>query len=430
MDTVEPMRILCTGLSHKTAELSLRERVAFSNRAAEVAMERLLARWGECEFVLLSTCNRTETYIARPLHGHPRAEELVEWIASDRAVDRFELASATYTLTDAAAVRHLLAVASGLDSLVIGEPQITAQVREAYDRSSRLGAAGTTLNTLFQASLHVAKHVRSETQIAAGRISIASVAVDCVEESLGTVHGRCMLSVGAGKMNRMMLQRLKELGAGPLLIANRSEDRAGQIAAVCGGQIVPFDEMPKHVFRADVVLCSTGSPGPLLSRQCLERVMARRPDRPLLVVDVAVPRDVEPTAGEIDKVTLYNIDDLERVAARNLTDRHREIVASEAIIARHVAEVLRELKIRDVAPTIRALNRKLRRIADQELSAAANKLQVHEDAEADMKVLRRALHRTVRQILHPVTDNLRKSAGSDKARAQVAALRKLFDLDA
>jgi len=423
------MRLLCIGLSHKTADVALRERLAFDQAAVQRALPGLAERWKEAEFAILSTCNRTEVYVARPAGGPPNAQELTAWLGEFHHLSPAVFEQAIYALGDAAAVRHLFATASGLDSLVLGEAQIAGQVKDAYAAARQLGTAGPILNDLFQTALHAAKRVRTETDIAVGHVSVASAAVDCMTASIGSPAGKCVLNVGAGKMNDLMLRRLAQLGVGSILVANRSPERAAALARQCGGQAVEFDRLAEHLAAADAVLTSTASRTPIFTREMVAGAMAARNGRPLLFVDIAVPRDVDPAVGELDGVSLYNIDDLDRIVAGSFSDRHRNRVAAEAIVAHHVARLLREMKIRDVAPTIDSLLRRLTDIADEELAAAVNKLSGHEDAEQDVEILRRALHRTIRRILHPVARNLRRTAGSDTSGADAAALRKLFGLD-
>ena len=423
------MRILCTGLNHKTADVALREKVAFDEAQCRAALGRLAETWPEAEFVVLSTCNRSELYTARPVHGYPRAEQLGHWLMDFHGASMSELDRALYTLADADAVEHLFAVAAGLDSLVPGEGQIVSQMRAAYGLAVELGAARSVMNELFQTSFRVAKRVRAETQIARGKASVASVAVECVAQAFESLSGACVLNIGAGKMNTLMLRHLRRLGAERILVTNRSAPRAQQLAAACGGQAVPFAKRAEHLAASDVVVTSTASPSPVLTRKMIASAQRRRSHRPLVIVDIAVPRDVEPSAGGLKNVFLYNIDDLERIVRGTLASREGEQVPAERIVAVQVRQFTQAQNIRDVTPTIRDLYRRLRQIADAELAAAANKLRDHDDAEADAEILERAVHRTIRQILHPCVTRLRDEAGTDAARAHVASLRKLFDLD-
>ena len=423
------MRILCVGINHKTAAVGLREKLAFDTETARRAMATLAEQWDHAEFVILSTCNRTELYTARPVHGHPRDHELRDWLARFGGVAVEDLAESLYTLSDAEAVGHLFTVAAGLDSLVPGEDQIVTQIKDAYAAAAEIDAVGAVLNEIVQTALHVAKHVRTETGLAAGKVSVASVAVEFVGHVFETLRDKRVLTVGAGKMNVLMLRHLAELGAGDILVSNRSFDRAERLAAQCGGRPVPFEDLGKHLAASDVVLTGTASEHAIIGREMVTRAQEARNWRPLLIVDIAVPRDVAPECGEIENVFLYNIDDLEGIVRGTIEMRHAERDAAETIIAEHVTEVTARLSVRDVAPTIDALYRAMEAVAAEELKAAQNKLSGHADADADTEILRRALHRTIRRILHPCATQLRESAGTDAARAHIAALRELFRLD-
>jgi len=423
------MRIICVGTNHKTADVAVREKLAFSAEHRQAALRQLRATWPDAEFAILSTCNRTEIYLARPVHGHPRAEELRDWLLENRGLSGSELAEALYMHSDAEATSHLFAVASGLDSLVTGEAQIVAQVKEAYTQAVEAGAAHVVLNELFQAALHVAKHIRTETEIAMGKVSVASLAVDFVRQLFETLKGKCVLNVGAGKMNSLMLARLREMQADRIVVVNRSQPAAEKLADEFGGAPGDFARLEDHLAEADVVVTSTGSREPVITAKMVRSAQKRRDWRPLLIVDIAVPRDVEPNAGKVDNVFLYNIDDLDRIVQANIEMRSSHHGAAQTIITEHVDELMGALNVRKVAPTIESLYKKMSLIAEQELTDARNKLSTHADAEEDVEILRRTLHRTIQRILHPCTQQLRKAAGTDAARAHVATIRQLFELD-
>jgi len=423
------MRILCIGISHKTARVALRERLAFDSAEVRRALAGLDENWPQAEAVVLATCNRSEVYVARPLHGHPRDHELRQWLADFHGLQLSSFAKSLYTLTDAEAVKHLFEVAAGLDSLVVGESQITSQVKQAYALAGQAGTARATMNMLFQTALGTAKTIRSETGLEVTGRSVASLAIQCAARTLGQLTGKCVLNIGAGKMNELMIRRLKELGAERILIANRSPARAGRIAERFAGTAVDFTALQRHLAVADVVLTSTASEAPVVTRDMVSRAMLRRDDRPLLIVDIAVPRDVEPEVADVAGVTLYDIDDLEDLVAAETSKPSQWRRAAEKLIDRSVSDVLQRLKVRQVAPTIDAMYRFMRAVADSELDSAVNKLATHDDAEADRAILQRALRRTIRRIMHPAVDNLRKASAKDAAAAHVAALRKLFNLD-
>jgi len=423
------MRILCIGINHKTAGVELRESVALDAAAAERQLRQLAERWEAAELVILSTCNRTEIYTARPVHGHPREHELRSWLSGLAGKRARAAAEASYALADGEALRHLFEVAAGLDSLIVGEPQITGQVKQAYAAAREAAVARAVMNRLFQAALNVAKRVRSETPIASGRASVASAAVDQAVKSLGTLAGKCVLVVGAGKMNLLMLRRIAEMAPAKVLVANRSPERADRLAVQFGGEAVGFGSLAEHLAAADVVLTSTAAEAPVITADLAAEALARRGGRELLIIDIAVPRDVEPAVAELENVTLFDIDDLERIVAANSKGRDERVAAARKIVDDKVAETLTELKIRQVAPTIDAVYRYMRRIADEEIETACNKLASHADADADKEILTRALHRAIRRIVHPVAKNLRKASAADAAGAHAASLRKLFGLD-
>jgi glutamyl-tRNA reductase len=431
------MRIICVGLNHKSAGVGLRERVALDSAAAGVALRDLAARWRESEFVIVSTCNRTEVYAARAVHDHPRQEELALWLAQRGKLDGAELDGAVYCLSDAQAAGHLFEVAAGMDSLVPGEPHIVGQLKGAYAAALEGGFARTGMHELFQAAFHVAKHIRSETRIATGKSSVASAAIDCVLREIGpdaeALQDECVLCVGAGQMAELMVRRLVRLGVKRVLLANRTHEKAiklatGQEDADGRIEIVPLDRLADCMADSGVVLTSTASAAPIISAAMVRDVQERRGHRRLLIVDIAMPRDVEPEAGLVRGVKLYNIDDLRQVVNSTLESRDSQRQPAGKIVGRHVTELMDKLNVRQVAPTIEALYRFMREIADAELAEARNKLSSHADADLDGEVLKRSLHRTIRRIMHPLARQLQKAAGEDGAGARIATVLRLFEL--
>ncbi|MFW6061937.1 MAG: glutamyl-tRNA reductase, partial [Planctomycetota bacterium] len=385
------MRILCLGISHKTAELAVRERLAFDGRRVRHALRALRSRWPEAEFALLSTCNRTEVYVAREVHGHPRENELRRWLGEIQGVEEPLYEHALYTLPDGEAVRHLFEVAGGLDSLVPGEVQIVAQVKEAYQQAIDAGTAGATLNELLPSALRVSKQIRSETDIASGKLSVASVAVSCVTDLFPSVADRCVLVIGAGKMGELMLRHLAQLQPGRILVTNRSRHAARELARRCGGTPVDFPDLHRGLLEADIVLTYTAADGPVLTKPAIEKIQHQRQDRPLLLIDTAVPRDVAPAAGRCPGVVLYNVDDLDRIVRQNLAARQQEQPVARSIIERHVGELMESFNVRAVAPTIDALYAQMEQIAGEELADARNKFSTHADSAEDLRILQRTL---------------------------------------
>ena len=409
--------------------MAVREKISFDAATLPDALRDLARRWPDAEFAIVSTCNRTEVYTARPVHGHPREAELGDWLCEVHSLRPRELAEVSYTLADADAVGHLYAVASGLDSLVPGEAQIVAQVKEAYARAVEASCARAVMNELFQGALHVAKHIRTETDIAVGKVSVASVAVEFARQVFETLESKCVLNIGAGKMNELMLQQLRQLAPGELVVVNRDAARAERLADACGGRAGSFDRIEEHLAAADVVLTATGAREPIVSVEMVRRVQDRRAYHPLLIVDIAVPRDVEPDAGRIENVFLYNLDDLDRIVQSNLRMRQSQRAPADEIIAEHVDEFLSALSVRNVTPTIEALYGFVERIAEEELAEARNKFSAHDDAAEDLVILQRTLRRAIRRMLHPCMQRLRSAAGSSAARMHVASLRELFPLE-
>jgi glutamyl-tRNA reductase len=413
-------------MNHKTADVALREKVAFDSASVRRALQELIEQWESTEAVILSTCNRTEIYAARPIHGHPREHELMQWLCEFCGVHAHLTDDALYALSDTDAVRHLLEVTAGLDSLVVGEPQIAGQVRDAYATAREETAARSIMNVLFQTALHAAKEVRSNTELTPGQ-SVAAVAVDCAGEPLGSLEGKSVLCVGAGQTAELILRSLTDSRVGQLVIANRSPGKAVELTRTFGGEGSGLDNLPELLSSADLVLTSTGSEDPLITRSMLKAARAHRSD-PLVIVDIAVPRDVDPDVRTLTGVTLYDMDDLQRLIAERT---HCEDLKSPsaAIISEHVESILKRVRIRDLAPTIDAMYRFMRGISEEELTAALNKLASHDDSEQDAQIFRRTLHRTIRRILHPMVHNLRRASGTDAAAAHAASLRRLFGLD-
>jgi len=423
------MRILCLGCNHETADVALRERLAFDAEQADRALADLRARWPNGEYAVLSTCNRSEVYVARPVHGHPRSEELVDWLGAFHGLGRTAYRRKLYTHADEQAIKHLFQVAAGLDSMVPGEAQIVAQVKEAYRLARRARTAGKVLNELFQSALHVAKHVRSQLPDARAGASVASVAVDLIRRRAGNLADQCMLLLGTGQNGLLILQRLGKLRPGRLLLANRTLARARATAKRYGGEAVRLSALSEQLAQGDVVIASTAARKPIVTAEMVRQAQRRRRWRRVLLVDLSVPRNIEPQAGTLRNVTLRNIDDLRSLADEWRQRQREQDQKARAIIDRHASALLAELSVRRVAPTIAALYRQMQAVAEQELASARNKLATHDDAEADEAILRRALHRALRRALHPCTRNLRKMAGSDTVRADIAALHRLFELD-
>ena len=338
------MHLELVGLNYRTAPVELRERLAFPPAGLGEALGRLRGDFGVREAVILSTCNRVEIYAA----GSPdtlRAATIVDFLTAFHGVSREQIRPHLHFHGDRAVVRHLFAVAASVDSMVVGEPEILGQVKQAYLAAAEHQATAKVLNALFQAAIKAGKDVRAHTAIGARRVSVSSVAVELAQTIFGRLDRRAVLILGGGDMAEQALLHLLQSGATTALVANRTYERAQAIARRHGGQAVPFDQLHQRLADADVVICSTAAPHYVLTRDHLRDALRRRRSAPLLVIDIAVPRNVDPAAAELDNVFLYDIDDLESVVSRNRSEREQAVTEAFAIIERHAAAFLAQLGV-------------------------------------------------------------------------------------
>ena len=337
------MNIVCFGLSHRTAAVEVRERFAFADQELPAATLRLRALEGVQEALILSTCNRVEHYAVLDDGPDPvrRASDLFRLYCETGGLNVHADGEQFYHHDSPASVEHLFRVASGLDSMVIGETEILGQVKQAYQVAAGAGTTSRVLNKLFQRAFQAAKQVRSDTDIGRGTVSVASAAVDLAERLFGDLGGCRALVLGAGETGERTARALLSRGVRPagLAVANRSYERAAALAAALGGRAVPsFDAWEREAAEADILITSTAATEPVVSTAQLARLMRPREERPLFVIDIAVPRDVEPSANDIEGVYLYDIDSLQEIARQAMASRERELVACERIIGRHVEE--------------------------------------------------------------------------------------------
>ncbi len=330
------MNIICLGLSHQTASVELRERFAIADADLVAAASELEAREGIHGAVIVSTCNRVEFYAAaeKPEHGFRSLNEFLH----DRALAHHYDEALFYKYDAPQSVRHLFRVVCGLDSMVLGETEILGQVKKAYSAAASGGAASRHLNKLFQRGFHVAKEVRSKTNITRGAVSVGSVAVDLAEKIFGRLHACKVMILGAGETAEQTARAFLLRGLRSVFVSNRSHDRAVALATEMGGEAIRFDEWDGRIAEMDVIIGSTAAPHPVLTRAQLELAMTGRRNRPLFVIDLAVPRDVEPSANEVEGVYLYDIDSLHAIAEQSMTVRRQELATCEQMIERHVHE--------------------------------------------------------------------------------------------
>jgi glutamyl-tRNA reductase len=416
--------LLALGISHKTAPVALRERLAFSEEEAGQFARLVTATPEAREAVVISTCNRTELYL---VVGDPvRAESDVLGLLAGRASIRpTELAEAMYSPRNCDAARQLYRVTAGLESMILGEAEIQGQVRRAHETAMREGCTGPLLNRLFAAALTTGKRVRSETGIGASRVSVPSVAVDLALSVLGDLERRHVVILGAGETSELTARALADQGAGTIFVANRHADRALSLAQRFGGSVVGLDKLPDQLVRADIVLSSTYSPHPIVGRDELELVMQQRDGRPLLLIDIAVPRDVDPACGELQGVTLYDIDDLQSVVARNLSTRAEETPRALEIVEEEIHRFARWLGQLDALPTVSALRAHGNDLVDQVLAENAGRWESASPRDiARVEAIARAV---MSRLLHEPTIRLR-SLGEDHGHASIEVVRELFGL--
>jgi glutamyl-tRNA reductase len=414
------LNLVLLGINHNTAPIEVRERLAIpSNRLAD-AIRTLVHQPGIREGLILSTCNRVELVTLQdeaPATPDNKAD-LLRFLHEYFSVPPHDIQPHLYEFREREAVRHIFRVASSLDSMVVGEPQILGQVKESYTIAREVGAVSSQLDTLLQRAFTVAKKVRNETQIGSSSVSIASVAVDLARKIFGSLQGKTVLLVGAGKMSELAARHLIQQGAAQILVANRTQSRAEKIAAEFNGTVIPFDDIYDQASRADIVITSTGAPQKLFGRSHGQHFLQRRRNRPMFFIDIAVPRDVDPRMNEVEGCFVYDIDDLQQVAAANLADRSREAEAAETIVSREVDKFQQRLESRDAVPAIIALQQNAEAIREAELKRAASKLaSLTPEQQAAVEALTRSL---TNKLLHPQLVALRRSdqPGEDNPEKQ------------
>ena len=414
------MGVILVGIGHRSAPLEVRERIAFRESELAAAVAEVRARTGAVEGVMLSTCNRTEVYLVEGDEPAPPGawSLLSDRLGSDASVHG-------YVRRDDDAVAHLFRVASGLDSMVIGEAQIHGQVRDAWE--SCRAQSGAVLNRLFQTSLLVAGRVRSETAIGRGAASVSSAAVQLAKQIFGGLSGRAAMILGAGEMAELALECLVNEGVRAAIVANRTIDRAQALAERFGATAIGYDECWRQLGTVDLLLCSTASPRPVVTPPQVRPALAARRDRPLCILDIALPRDVDPSVGELDNVFLYNLDDLQAVVASNVQKRHAELPTAEQLIGDETARFSSWLAGLSVVPVLTRFRAGMEELRARELADALRRMPDLTPAQREhVEHLSRAL---MNKFLHEPTVRLRAAARDASGLSAVEALRYLFALD-
>jgi glutamyl-tRNA reductase len=419
--------ILALGASHKTAAIELREKLALpAGRASRVLFE-LTGLEAVHEAAALFTCNRTELYLVTTEPGEAESEAL-GILSRQAGPPPAELLEAMYSLHADAAVEHLFSVTSGLDSMIVGETEIQGQVKRAYELALVEGVTGPVSNRLFRDALAAGKRVRSETGIARSNVSVSSAAVQLAADFLGDLDGKHALVIGAGENAELTVRTLHERGVEALFVANRRYERARELAQRYDGRAVTFENLPRELERADIVVSSTGAPHQIVGREELEHLATLRMDRPLVLIDLAVPRDIDPGVRECPEVALYDMDDLQRAVAQNMTGREEEVEEARRLVRDEVKRFEAWLESLDVVPTISALRRRGEQVVDHVLRENEPRWESLSDADRErVELLARAV---VSRLLHEPTLRLKGAAGGQESHRYVHALHELFGLEA
>jgi glutamyl-tRNA reductase len=414
------MPLVVVGVNHRTAPVEVRERVVFDPARVPEALRELTSLPDVRESIIVSTCNRTELYCVTE-RDEP---ELGEWLQRYHQLGS-SIHHCLYRHDDMRAVTHAFSVASGLDSMVLGEPQILGQLKDAYRTAQEAGTTGPMLNRLFQAAFSVAKRVRTETQIGANAVSVASAAVSMAKTVFASFDTRTALMVGAGETIALAARHLHADGLRRMIVANRSVDRARELAAEFQGFAISLDEIPSHLREADIVVASTASPNPIITRAMTASALRARKRRPIFMVDIAVPRDIEPEVAELEDVYLFTIDDLQSVVNQNMEGRRQAAREADQMIAAEADRFEMKLRTRDAAPTIRRLRHQAEQAREHTLDQARHMLAAGRSTDEVLDFLSATL---TNRLIHAPSQRLREAAetGDD---AIIEAITDIYHLD-
>ena len=420
------MKLHLAGLNHKTAPVELRERVAFDAAVLDTCLRELKHFKGLEEGLILSTCNRVEVLVSATDDADARGC-IETFLESTSQLVGSKLRSHLYHLEGKDAIRHLFRVASSLDSMVVGEPQILGQIKAAFSAAKQAGVAGNDLEFVLTRAFGVAKRVRTETEIGSSAVSISFAAVELAREIFGSLKDKKVLLIGAGKMSELAARHLKRSGIGEVLVTNRTRNRAEQMAELFSGKVVEYSEMLKALPGVDIAITSSGAPHFILTEQNMRPVMAARRHRPMFLIDIAVPRNIAPEVNSLEAVFLYDIDDLGRVVEKNLKGRQSEAEQAETIIAEEVEKILHRMEARKVTPTIVRLQEQVENWKKSELDRMRGKL--GELSPQQNEAVETLLRGVMNKMLHGPLSELRATAGKPEGELTAEMIRRMFKLD-
>ena len=421
------MKLLLTGLSHKTAPVHLREKLAIADAMMPSAL-RHLQKLGAAEAVVLSTCNRVEFAVstADDIEPGPVLDQfLIEW-----DVPRAVLDGNLYRLESRDAIQHIFRVASSLDSMVVGEPQILGQMKAAYAAAKAEGSVGGILESVLTRAFNAAKRVRSETGIGHMAVSVSYAAVELARRIFGSLQGQKVLIIGSGKMGELAAKHLRRSGATKIFVTNRTMERAEEMAKQFDGRAIGYTAFPAMLHEMDIVIASSGAPHFILTREEMQRVIGQRRNKPMFLIDIAVPRNIEPSVHEIEGVFLYDVDDLAGVVNANLKERAKQAEQAEAIVAEEVELMMARLRVEEVAPTIVSLQEQLEEIRAAEVARAVRRMAgLTPEQQQQMAALLEGTTRSiVNKIAHGPISELRRNANDPEGDSAIEVIRKVFHL--
>jgi glutamyl-tRNA reductase len=419
------MELALIGVSHKTAPVEIRERLAFPSDKICSALASLLEKTHAAEAMILSTCNRVEI-VARG----PDAELVRDFICEYHQIPADAIAQHLYSYENAEAIRHLFRVTASLDSMMLGEPQILGQVKEAYRLAAEAGAIGSGLSPLLDRALAVAKRVRSETGISQSAVSISFAAVELARKIFGDLSGKTVMIIGASKMGELAAKHLKRNGVASVLVTNRTFERAVELAKVFEGAAIPFEHFTDHIAHADIVISSTGAPHFIITKPLAEQIIRTRRNKPVFFIDIAVPRDVDPTVNDLDNVFVYDIDDLQQVIDANMKERMKEAGRAEEIVDREVRAFYTRMQARDVAPTIVQLRDAVEKVRREEIERHRRLLRdmPPDQQEAALAALDQVTQSLMNKILHHPISQMKEMSGDPQGAEFIETVRKIFNI--
>ncbi len=421
------MTLIAFGINHKTAPVDIREKVAFAPEKMEQALHECMGNGTVSEAAIVSTCNRTELYTStvENEHGDGNISALLDWFCQYHQLKKADIEPYIYLHTNNDAVQHILRVASGLDSLVLGEPQILGQIKDAYTTANQAGTIGRQLNRLFQHTFSVAKQVRTDTAIGANPVSVAFAAVSLAKRIFANLSEHTALLIGAGETTELVAQHLANQGVKKMIVANRTVERAQTLATKFDAEAIALSDMPERLVEADIIIASTASQLPILGKGAVERALKQRKHRPMFMVDIAVPRDIEPEVGSLDDVYLYTVDDLHEVIEEGRQSREEAAVQAEEIILNQVEHFMGWLRSLKGVDTIRAFREQAEQKRDEQLAQAHKQLAAGKDPQQVMNDLARSL---TNKLIHEPSAQLNQAAYSGRKELLDTA-RELFNLE-